>query len=41
MYLDNKHVRDFLVAKEIYYLYHANTVRTSCTFLKNGMLQAL
>lgn len=38
MYLDNEHVRDFLVAEGIQYLYHANTVRTSCTFLRNGGL---
>lgn len=38
MNLDNIQVRDFLVERGIYYLYHANTVLTSCTFLRNGGL---
>lgn len=33
-----KSIKQILMAKGVHYLYHANTVATSCTFIKNGGL---
>lgn len=39
MKLNNKELHDFFISKEIFALYHANTVKTSITFIKeNGLL---